>query len=252
MKIGKKILLIESCSSTNDLANEKALQGEEEGTVIIAEEQKAGRGTKGRKWFSIGKKGLYISIILRPGRSDLSLLPLAFGLAVKDALFEAERLDVKLKWPNDLVHTGKKLGGLLCEASFLGNQMSHVTLGIGINLNHDQEDFPEEFRSRATSLKLLLNKEIDRDVFLSNLWEILDDWYHFFLRRKDAQIIRSFEECSIFSLGEELIVQTENERFRGEYRGLDLQGRLLLVDGGQERSLLAAEIIEVRKKQKEE
>jgi BirA family biotin operon repressor/biotin-[acetyl-CoA-carboxylase] ligase len=252
MKIGRKIHLVESCSSTNDLANQKALQGEEEGTVIIAEKQTEGRGTKGRKWFSISKKGLYLSIILRPRRKDLSLLPLAFGLAVKDALFEAESLDVRLKWPNDLVHSGKKLGGILCEASFIGNEMSHVILGIGINLNHDQSDFPEEISSQATSLKLLLKKNIDRDIFLSGLWEILDDWYHFFLRGKDIQIIKGFEDCSTFSIGEELSVETENERFRGEYRGLDLKGRLLLVDKGRERSLLAAEIIEITKEPKED
>ena len=252
MKIGKKVLLVKSCSSTNTLANEKALQGEEEGTVVIAEEQTEGRGTKGRKWFSISKKGVYLSIILRPPRKDLSLLPLAFGLAVRDALSVAESLDVRLKWPNDLVHSEKKLGGILCEASFIGNEMSHVILGIGINLNHEKDDFPEEFRSQATSLKLLLKKNIDRDIFLAELWERLDDWYEFFLQGNDLQIIKGFEDCSILSIGEVLCVETENERFRGEYRGLDLKGRLLLLDGGRERSLLAAEIIEISREPKED
>jgi BirA family biotin operon repressor/biotin-[acetyl-CoA-carboxylase] ligase len=252
MKIGTKILLVESCSSTNDLANMKALQGEEEGTVIIAERQTEGRGTKGRKWFSIRNKGLYLSLILRPPRRDLSLLPLVFGLAVKDALFEAESLSVHLKWPNDLVHAGKKLGGILCEASFIGNEISHVILGIGINMNHEQDDFPEEFRPQATSLKILLKKTIDRDFFLSKLWEILDDWYHLFLQGKGIQIIRGYEDCSVFSVGEELTVEMENERFIGTYRGLDLQGRLLLGHGGRERSLLAAEIIEINKRSKED
>lgn len=252
MKIGKKILLVESCSSTNDLANKKALQGEDEGTVIIAEKQTEGRGTKGRKWFSLRKKGLYLSMILRPSRRDLSLLPLAFGLAVKDALFEAESLSVKLKWPNDLVHSGKKLGGVLCEASFIGNEISHVILGIGINLNHEKDDFPEEFRSQATSLKMLLNKTVDRDFFISKLCKILDEWYHLFIQGKNIQIIRGYEDCSVFAIGDELAVETEKGRFKGEYRGLDLQGRLLLKDEGEERSILAAEIIEVNKEPKED
>lgn len=247
MKIGEKIFLVESCSSTNDLANEKALQGEEEGTVVIAEKQTEGRGTKGRKWFSIREKGLYLSIILRPRRKDLSLLPLAFGLAVRDALFETEGLDVRLKWPNDLVHSGKKLGGILCEASFIGNEMSHVILGIGINLNQERYDFPEGIRSQATSLKLLLKKNIDRDLFLSRLWGILDDWYHFFLQGKDREIITGFEDSSTFSVGEELVVRTEDERFRGKYRGVDLKGRLHIESGERQRSFLAAEIIEISK-----
>jgi BirA family biotin operon repressor/biotin-[acetyl-CoA-carboxylase] ligase len=79
MKIGEKILRVESCSSTNDLANAMALQGEEEGTVVIADEQTEGKGTKGRTWYSEKNKGLYLSIILRPQRRDMSLLPLVAG-----------------------------------------------------------------------------------------------------------------------------------------------------------------------------
>jgi len=252
VKIGEKILRIESCSSTNDLANELALQGEKEGTIIIAEEQTAGRGTKGRKWYSARQKGLYLSVILRPQRRDMSLLPLAAGLAMRDALFEAENLPVRLKWPNDLICKRKKLGGILCEASFIGNEISHVILGIGINLSHKREDFPEEFRSQATSLKLLLRKEIDKEILLSKLWEILDDWYNFFLQGKDVQIVRVFEECSVFSSGEKLTVETEKERIKGEYRGLDLRGRLLLVTGKRERSLLAAEVLEIKRGSKED
>lgn len=252
MKIGEKTLRIESCSSTNDFANELALQGEKEGTIIIAEEQTAGRGTKGRKWYSASQKGLYLSVILRPQRRDLSLLPLVAGLAVRDALFEAEGLQVRLKWPNDLLCKSKKLGGILCEASFIGNEMSHVILGIGINLSHKREDFPQEFRSQATSMKLLLRKELDKEILLSKLWEILDDWYNFFLQGKDIQIVRAFEEHSVFSCGEKLTVETEKEIINGEYRGLDLQGRLLLATGKRERALLAAEVLEIKRGAKED
>jgi len=247
MKIGERIVRIESCSSTNDLAQEMALHGEEEGTVIIAEEQIKGRGTKGRKWYSSRGKGLYLSVILRPRRRDMSLLPLAMGLSVRDALLESERLSVLLKWPNDLVCAGKKLGGILCEASFRGNDISHVVLGIGLNITHNQDDFPEEFRNRATSLQLVLDREIDREDFLLKLWRILGDWYSLFIQGKDAQIIKIFEEFSSFSPGEEIIVETEKEGIAGEYRGIDLQGRLLLRVGKREQSFLAAEVMEIKK-----
>lgn len=246
MKIGKRIVRVESCSSTNDLAHEMALQGEEEGTVIMAWEQIEGRGTKGRQWHSPGGKGLYFSVILRPCKRDLSLLPLVMGLAVREALLESEGLSVRLKWPNDLVCTGKKLGGILCEASFRGNDVSHVVLGIGINLSHAPDDFPEEFRHKATSLQLELDRETERENFLSQLWRILGDWYSLFLRGKDAQIIKVFEESSAFSAGEEIIVKTEKEKIRGEYRGIDLKGRLLLHVGKREQSFLAAEVMETR------
>ncbi len=247
MKIGKRIIKVESCSSTNDLAQEMALRGEEEGTVIIAEEQLKGRGTKGRKWYSPRGKGIYLSVILRPRRRDMSVLPLAVGLSVRDALLESEGLSVLLKWPNDLVCDGKKIGGILCEASFRGNDISHVVLGIGLNLTHDQDDFPEEFRNKATSLQLELDRDIDREDFLLRFWRILGDWYGLFLQGKDVQIIKLFEEFSAFSPGEEIIVETEKGRIAGEYKGIDLQGRLLLRVWKRERSFLAAEVVEIRK-----
>ncbi len=252
MKIGKKIHRVESCSSTNDLASELALQGEEEGTAIIAEKQTKGRGTKGRFWHSKKAMGLYFSVILRPGKRDMSLLPLAAGLALRDALSETEGLPVELKWPNDLIYAGKKLGGILCEASFLGNEISYVILGIGLNVNQDEEDFPEAFRSHATSLKILLKKCIDADIFLSKLWKILDDWYGFCLEGKEAQIVRAFQEVSVFSIGEAVVVNTAKKRITGKYMGIDPHGRLLLQVRGIERSFLAAEVLEIKKESKEE
>lgn len=252
IKIGSKILRVESCSSTNDLANAMALQGEEEGTVIIAEEQTAGRGTKGRVWHSEKASGLYISVILRPREKDLSLLPLVAGLAVRDALSEIEHLPVGLKWPNDLICGGKKLGGILCESSFLGNAISHVVLGVGLNVSYDREDFPANFRSQATSLKILLKKDFDAQTFLSKLWEILDDWYAFFQEGKKVQIIRAFEEHSVFASGDTLVVNTVKKGITGEYMGIDLKGCLLLRAQGIERSFFAAEVLDIKKDVEEE
>jgi BirA family biotin operon repressor/biotin-[acetyl-CoA-carboxylase] ligase len=247
MKIGQRIIRVESCSSTNDLAHEMALQGEEEGTVIIAEEQLKGRGTKGRKWYSTRGKGIYFSVILRPRKRNLSLLPLAMGLAVRDALLETAGIAVRLKWPNDLVYAGRKLGGILCEASFRGNDVGHVVLGIGLNLTHARDEFPEEFRNRATSLQLELDKEIDKEDLLLKLWRVLGEWYSLFLQEKEAQIVKIFEESSVFSAGEEIIVQTGKKRIAGKYMGIDLRGRLLLHAPKGEQSFLAAEVIEIKK-----
>jgi BirA family biotin operon repressor/biotin-[acetyl-CoA-carboxylase] ligase len=247
MKIGQRIIRVESCSSTNDMAHEMALQGEEEGTVIIADEQMKGRGTKGRKWYSPRGKGIYFSVILRPRKRNLSLLPLAMGLALKDALLESVGLPVGLKWPNDLLCAGKKLGGILCEASFRGNDVSHVVLGVGLNLAHTRDEFPQELRTKATSLRLELDKEIDKEVLFPKLWRILGDWYGLFLKDKEVQIVKIFEESSVFSAGEEIIVQTEKERILGEYAGIDLRGCLLLRAAKGVRPFLAAEVIEIKK-----
>jgi len=158
MEIGAKINRIKSCSSTNDLAKEMALSGEEEGTVVISEEQTKGRGMKGRKWYSARRKGIYLSVILRPPHSNISLLPLVAGLAVTDAVFDSAGLRIKLRWPNDLIWGKKKLGGILCEGGFLGDRINYAILGIGLNVNHGRGDFPEEIRHQATSLKLYQRK----------------------------------------------------------------------------------------------
>jgi len=252
MKIGERVLKVETCSSTNDLAHEQAAQGCEEGTVIVAREQTEGRGTKGRAWFSPRDKGLYLSVILRPPKEDVTLLPLAAGLAVRDALVEATGLEVKLKWPNDLVWERRKMGGILCEASIVGNRLTHVVLGLGLNVNHGREDFPPAFRPRATSMKLALRRETDPEALLPLLWGALDFWYRFLLEGREAQVVEAFKDHSVFSPGDELEVQTDTGTFAARYRGVDIRGRLELEEGGKIRSCLAAEVVTVTRLSEEE
>ena len=244
MKIGNKIYRVKSCSSTNDLAAELASKGESEGTVVIAEEQRKGRGRKGRAWFSAGKTGLYLSVILRPHTTDISLLPLAAGIAVSDAVFTVTGLRIRLRWPNDLVFDEWKLGGILCESSFLGNQLSYVILGIGLNTRHSVEDFPRDLRSTATSLKLLGGEDVDEKELLLKLCDALGRWYSLFLRREEGRIIRTFEDYSAVPLGKKIAVTAECGLFSGPFCGIDTKGRLILEIGGKKRSFSAAEIID--------
>jgi len=242
MEIGIKIIRVKSCPSTNDLAKELALAGEEEGTVVIAEEQTKGRGMKGRKWHSTRKKGIYLSVILRPPHSNISLLPLVAGLAIADAVFNSVGLRVKLRWPNDLVWGKKKLGGILCESGFSGNKANYVILGIGLNLNHGRGDFPEEIRDQATSLKLISKEDMDKNFLLGNLWPALNHWYGGFLREEEGKIIYHFQENSILPLGKEITLVTESGEVPGIYKGVDTQGGLILESRGKRRAFFSAEI----------
>jgi BirA family biotin operon repressor/biotin-[acetyl-CoA-carboxylase] ligase len=226
MEIGVKIIRVKSCPSTNDLAKELALAGEEEGTVVIAEEQTKGRGMKGRKWHSTRKKGIYLSVILRPPHSNIALLPLVAGLAVADAVFNSVGMRVKLRWPNDLVWGKKKLGGILCESGFSGSKANYVILGIGLNLNHGRDDFPEEIRDQATSLKLISKEDMDKNFLLGNL--------------------------SILPPGKEITLVSESGDVPGVYRGIDTQGGLILESRGKRRAFFSAEIKTTKDKTKEE
>ena len=242
MKIGEKILRVESCPSSNEIAKELAEQCIQEGTVVIADEQTKGKGTKGRTWFSVRKKGLYMSVILRPSRSDVSLLPLMSGVAVCQALFQAEGIVVQLKWPNDLVWRERKLGGILCESSFSGSRLNYVILGFGLNMSQQREDFPEEIRSTATSLRLITKREVAEEVLLEKFWDALDNWYSLFLQGKEKKIVKAYLEYSLFPLGETISVETDKGHELGIYQGVDSNGSLILEMGGKKRTFFPAQI----------
>ncbi|MBE3131017.1 MAG: biotin--[acetyl-CoA-carboxylase] ligase, partial [Acidobacteria bacterium] len=137
MPLGTIVHRRECVASTNDTARELALAGADHGTAVVAGEQTRGRGTKGRVWHSPPGLGLYASFILRGPAAGpvpfLHLLPLAAGLAASDAVLAAAGAAVRLKWPNDLVHDGKKLGGILSEGVSGGPAGDFAVVGVGIN-----------------------------------------------------------------------------------------------------------------------
>jgi BirA family transcriptional regulator, biotin operon repressor / biotin---[acetyl-CoA-carboxylase] ligase len=193
---------VESCSSTNDVVLRLAAEGAPEGTVVVAEEQTAGRGTKGRGWYSARNLGLYLSILLRPASPEILLLPLVAGLAGREAVEQAFGLKIQLRWPNDLVWMQKKLGGILCQSAILGERPDYAILGIGINVNHEEHDFPPDLRALATSVRMALKRAGDPEALFHKLLESLANWYDVFCRGGQETIIRSFEAHSTFRKGE--------------------------------------------------
>ncbi|MFP4623588.1 MAG: biotin--[acetyl-CoA-carboxylase] ligase [Gemmatimonadota bacterium] len=150
--------------STNDLARTMAAAGAAEGSLVVAEEQTAGRGRLGRRWSSPAGASLSLSMVLRPG--DVAhwtpALTLRLGLAAAEAIETVLPVDIAIKWPNDLVAlpgkpatrrgAGRKLAGILCEGDILGDRINHVIAGIGVNLAQHDDDWPPELAGRATSL----------------------------------------------------------------------------------------------------
>jgi len=257
MKIGSTIHRLTSCPSTNEFALALAREGAEEGTVVIAAEQTAGRGTKGRVWHSPAGKGLYASVILRPRRRDLSLLPLVAGIAGAEAVRDAAGVEARLKWPNDIVCGGRKLGGILCEGSYSGGFPVYAVLGIGLNVGQKRDDFPPELRMQATSLRLIGRKDIDMAKLESCLWERLDVWYANFRQGKKVAVVRAFKSWLSFPIGIPIRVATEGGFLAGVFSGIDLQARLVLATEEGERRLTSPEILgidmapAVRRKQRE-
>lgn len=235
MPVGAIVHRLASVSSTNDAARALALNGAAHGTAVLAGEQTRGRGTKGRAWHSPPGLGLYASFILRgPGVGPVPfphLLPLAAGLAATDAILAAAGIGVRLKWPNDLVHAGKKLGGILSEGVTGTASEDFAIVGIGVNVGHGPMDFPVKLRPSSTSLRLAGGAVTVESLF-NSLCRALDCWYNALARGEKEQVIRAFEAKMAFPPGASIRVRTSAGAFVGICRGVDTEGRLVVERAG--------------------
>ncbi|MBD3414062.1 MAG: biotin--[acetyl-CoA-carboxylase] ligase [Candidatus Aminicenantes bacterium] len=242
MEIGKKIHRIKSCPSTNDLAKELAKKGAQQGEVVVCDEQTRGKGTKGRIWHSVSGKGLCFSVLLFPSRSDLSLLPLAASVAVKDAVFQSLGILIELKWPNDLVYKGRKIGGILCESCFSGKKLNHSIVGIGINVKQSEDDFPADLQKNAGSLEMIIQKDIDKDQLLQSVCCELGKWYQRFLKNKDDHILKQYLEACPYHINDLLNANARGKPVTGLFKGLDKEGKMILEVKGKEKRFLSGEL----------
>jgi BirA family biotin operon repressor/biotin-[acetyl-CoA-carboxylase] ligase len=153
--IGRDIRYFNAIDSTNNYAKKIAYEGCDEGTVVVADCQTAGRGRLGRAWDSAGGKGIWMSVVLKPSIApeNVQIITLAASVAVARAIAGTCGIRTGIKWPNDIVLDGKKVCGILTEMNSEMERVNFLVLGIGINVNHEEGDFPDEIKDRATSLK---------------------------------------------------------------------------------------------------
>jgi BirA family biotin operon repressor/biotin-[acetyl-CoA-carboxylase] ligase len=153
-ELGRTAIFVRSADSTNDVAMERALRGDPHGTVVMADEQRRGKGRLGRTWVSPPDANIYMSVILRPEMStgDAGLLTVMAAVASASSLRDMTGLEVRIKWPNDIEASGRKLGGILTEMRSEPDRIICAVVGIGINVNMRMDDFPEALRDAATSL----------------------------------------------------------------------------------------------------
>lgn len=177
---GWEVVYLERTTSTNDEARRLAAEGAPDRTVVLAEEQTAGRGRRGAKWVSPPGRNGIVSVLLRPGKDcppeRWARLTLAAALAGCDALDAVAGLGVaaEVKWPNDLYLSGRKVAGILVESAWSA-QGGFVVIGTGFNLNLEPSDFPEELRAVATSVWMERGGlAVDRTVFLTNFLQALE------------------------------------------------------------------------------
>ena len=226
--IGKRILHYEEVASTQDIARKLARQGAEEGTVIIAEKQTRARGRQGRSWTS-PDGGLYLSIILRPNLEPARALqlPLVAGVAVARAINKVTTLQPRLKWPNDIIIAGKKVGGILTETSTKPGKIDHTVLGIGLNVNTARSLFPEAIRETATSLAEESGQNIAPLELLQCLFGEFEALYVEFLACGFDKIREQWKAMSN-TIGSRVKINSGRAEIEGEALDIDSEGFLLL------------------------
>ncbi|MFH1773797.1 MAG: biotin--[acetyl-CoA-carboxylase] ligase [Methanobacteriota archaeon] len=214
--------------STNDIAKQLAADGAPEGTVVISEIQRKGRGRREREWFS-PKGGVWMSIILRPkvSPSRASSLTLVAGLAVAKTLSGLYNLKCKLKWPNDVLINEKKVCGVLTEISAEIDKINYVVAGIGINANIDIGSFPGEFRDAATTLKNELNRDILRDELVKQLLEELEKLYKIFQKQGFSKLKEEWKK-SASTIGRKVRIITDSRTIEGIARDIGENGELFV------------------------
>lgn len=236
--IARKLYCLEEVDSTNVYARQLAEAGAVDGTVIIADQQSAGRGRLGRCWESPSAVNLYCSILLRPQIPVQQAPQLTFlsAVAVADTLCQLYQLSARVKWPNDVLVGGAKIAGLLNEMNAETEQVHFVILGIGVNLNMTAEQFPPELNYPATSVFLETEKSVDRTQFVRAFLGNIDRCYREFNDQGFSPIRRRWEAYSDL-MNSRARIDQGNESLAGTVVGLDSDGalRLQLEDGRVER-----------------
>jgi len=223
--IGRNVVYRPAVTSTNDLARALAAQGAPAGTLVLAEEQTAGRGRLGRTWLAPRGTSLLFSLIFRPALLPAQAFRLAMlcSLAAARAIEAVTNLPIHLKWPNDLVLRGKKLGGVLSESSLTGERLDFVVVGLGLNVNLDVSTLPE-IAATATSLSAALGRPVARLPLLQRILQEIETGYQEVIQ---GEALRAAWAARLVTLGR-IVRVSGGTADEGLAEGVDADGALLL------------------------
>jgi BirA family transcriptional regulator, biotin operon repressor / biotin---[acetyl-CoA-carboxylase] ligase len=247
-RFGRHIFLYEETESTNTVAMNLSKQGAEEGTLVLAEAQTKGRGRMGRSWHSPKGLNLYLSLALRPSCAarEIPWLGLTAAVALAKTIEQECGLSAKVKWPNDILIAERKAAGILTEAAVHLGHVESLILGVGVNLNMNEKDFPPELRSTATSLMIESGKPVDRIRFLQQLLASLEAWYGTFLQSSYEEIRRAY--LALFELLDQPVrIQQVDASIRGTVTGISPEGSLeLRLPGGEAMTIYSGDVLQIR------
>lgn len=236
-----RVEVVDHTDSTNADVAERFRQGESEGLVLVAEHQTHGRGRLGREWVTPPRASLTVSFLLLPevAAERWPWLSLTAGVAATSAVRRALGLQVELKWPNDVLHEGLKLGGILLERVERGG-VAGAVVGIGLNCSQTPEELPVP---EATSLALASGAPVDRSALLAALLEELGTWYDAWRAGED---VRSAYLGMCATVGQQVHVSVPGAEVSGEAVDVDGAGRLVVRTSEGEERLGVGDVVHVR------
>ncbi|WP_042685677.1 biotin--[acetyl-CoA-carboxylase] ligase [Caldalkalibacillus thermarum] len=230
--LGQNLHYFEEVESTQTIAHRLAREGAPSGTVVLADHQQAGKGRLGRSWFSPKGTGLWMSLLIRPHipLTSVPQLTLLTSVAVLRAVKQLVSIPLHIKWPNDVLCGQKKVAGILTELDAEADRVRYVIIGIGINVNQQEEEFPTELRTKATSLRIEAQKALSRKelaIAILQEWEKLYGLYE----QSGFGPVKTLWEAHTCSLGQHIVARTPHGQVEGIARGITDEGVLLLEDG---------------------
>jgi BirA family biotin operon repressor/biotin-[acetyl-CoA-carboxylase] ligase len=238
-RIGKKVIVYTSTSSTNDVAAEYAKNKNNDGLVVLAEEQTSGRGRSGARWVSAPGKNILCSILLTDCSLDAELLPLAIAVAVAETIGRCAKTEAKIKWPNDIIINNKKIAGILIE-SVKSDRHSTYVIGIGINCHQRKDDFSAELQKTATSIDIETGSGADRISLIKRLLVSVEHWLDV-AEKKQQKIIERWQKLST-QLNHRIALVYNRKRYVGNCIGVHpREGLVLQLDTGGIRMFHAAQ-----------
>lgn len=240
---GRNIVYYPETDSTNLRIRELGDAGAPHGTLAVADMQTSGRGRRGRTWESPPGSSIYMSILLRPDiiPGAAPMLTLVMACSVAEGISDCENVDVRIKWPNDVIAGGKKLVGILTEMSTQIDYINHVTIGVGINVN--MTEFPENIRDTATSLRLETGHKVRRAPLIAAIMKRFEENYAVFLKTQDMSGLMEKYSGMLINLDREVLVLGAEDSYKAHALGIDRQGELIVRrEDGTEEKIYAGEV----------
>ncbi|MCD8332680.1 MAG: biotin--[acetyl-CoA-carboxylase] ligase [Clostridiales bacterium] len=225
---GHPLQVFDTVDSTNTEVKRQAESGAAQGLLVAAEEQTAGRGRRGRTWESPKGSGIFMSLLLKPDiePGHASMLTLVMGMAVRSALEDLGVPDVQIKWPNDIICSGKKVCGILTEMSAQMDYINYIVIGVGINVHN--RDFPEAVAQMATSVYQQTGERICRAELTANCMRQFEKYYAVFLKTQDLSVLADEYQAHLVNRDRQVRVMDMKREYTGVARGINAGGELLV------------------------